>query len=743
MFTIKPFIILVLGCVLTSVLTWSSYKTNVNYLRNNERKIITEITTQLQINLDITVAEVFMPIFIGSQRGYISPESFKTFTDPILLSSPTVTSVGWVPAVEPGDRESFSMNNSLIYENFSVTIIGETGEVYPRPIDNSTMWPLLHANPILEEVFRGVDLHYGLWKDAIDLMVAENRTIISDLIYLERPSVNEEGVFTDQRSVYQLLQPVFDIKTYKLIGTFNRLFFPSILVELSLETSSLSDIDSYQLSIFRINDNDIKEVVYVSTSTGKLVTPGKNVYREEIEINNNIFITELISETVPRFETYGIILLISFFGSIIASRMYIIQMNDSDRNKDLSVKYKKATDMKSTFLAEMSHELRTPLNGIMGTIDILSSIDIRPDIREYISDIKSCGDILITLITGILDFSKIEAGKVSLDISQMNIGAMIQDTVKVMVHSFITSKDVDVILNITLIPNESFGDEVRIRQIFMNMLSNSLKFTESGSVTINISSKEYSGKEGAYLDGKCEKTSKLCISIEDTGIGVSSERIKDLFQPFSQIKGKSSVGGTGLGLIITKTLCESMGGSISCSSVYQKGSCFSCDVIIGVNDTANIDDKYQKWSLVKKEGDTKDDDIENCISHIQEDSNIDVLVVDDVHLNLKVVSGLLRVYGASYHTASDGVKAIELCRHNKYKMILMDYYMPGMTGVEVTSCIRGDDSGKNKYSVIIGLTASHTQETLDSIIKSGMNGYELKPIRKNTIEKLCKKYVDI
>ena len=738
MFGVKSTIIFITGCALTSVLTWFSYKTSVNDLRNKVRKIITDIATQLQINLDITVGESIMPILLGSRRGQISPEYFKKLTDPILKSSNTVTSIGWVPVVKSEDRESFIHNNSFIYgQNFSVSIIGETGTVIPRPIDNTTIWPLLHANPIIQEDFRGVDLYYGLWKDAIDLMVNENRTIISDLVNLTRPLENDEGVFTNQRSVYQLLQPVFDIHTYKMIGIFNRLFFPSVLMRSSLETSSIRGIYVYQISLTRVNDNGNKEDVYIETSTGKLMTTGVNVYREVKEINGNIFTIELITETVPKFKTYGVILILSFFASIVVSRMYIVQVNTSKKDKSMAIKYKKATDMKSTFLAEMSHEIRTPLNGIIGSIDILSSIDLRPDIKEYIQDIKSCGDMLVTLITGILDFSKIEAGKITLDISHMDIGSILHDTTKVMVQSFNRRKDVEVTLDIMSTPSETFGDEVRIRQIFMNMVSNALKFTERGSVKINISSKEIQEIKGTYITGKYEKTLQLSISVEDTGIGISSDRIKDIFQPFSQIKGKSSVGGTGLGLVITKNLCEAMGGSISCSSVYNKGSWFSCEILLGLSSSPISGYEIcRRWSL---ENDDKPD-IEKCLNDIRE-NNADVLIVDDVHINIKIAQGLFALYDIKCDTASDGVQAIELCRKNKYKLIIMDYYMPGMAGVDVVVNIRGDSSNINSDSIIICLTASHTQETIDSIMESGMNGYELKPIRKSTIEELCKKYI--
>ena len=741
MFIVKPLIIFLTGCFVTTVLTWSSYEISVSSLRSNERKIVTEITTQLQITLDITVGQVFMPILMGIRRGEISPSSFKALTDPILDESPTTTSVGWVPIVEPGDRDEFVANSSLIYPNFTLSIIGDFGEILPRPVDNTTMWPLLHANPILNNGFRGVDLHYGLWTSPIDLMVAENRTVISDLLDLTELVENEEGIVTNQRSVFQLLHPVFDIETYKLIGTFNRLFFPSRIIIATLETSAIREIDTYQISMFRINDNDVKESVYIQTSTGKLMKTGKNVYREVREISNNIFIVELISETVPAFETYGIILLVSLFATIVISRMYFIQMRVSKNNKDMSEKYKKATDMKSIFLAEMSHELRTPLNGIIGTIDILNTMSIGLEFGEYLRDIKACGDMLLTIIAGILDFSKIEAGKVTLDIAPMDIDVLIKDTARVLVQSIRESRNVDVILNIESIPKcEVVGDENRFRQIFMNLMSNALKFTKEGSIQINISSTSIGGStRGTYLDGKCEKSLVINLEIKDTGIGIEDHRVKDIFQPFSQLNtGKLSGGGTGLGLIITRNMCESMNGSVSFTSVYNKGSCFSCNIVVGIPSRINLYNHFHKWSLIKNISEEVKD-IETGIV----DNSHDVLIVDDVHVNRKVVGGMLKINGIEFHMAPDGVKALELCKKNKYKLILMDYYMPGMTGVEVAANIRADESNINNDSVIIGLTASHTVETLESIMNSGMNGYELKPIRKNVIDELCHKYINI
>ena len=745
MFIVKPLIILLIGCALTGVLTWSAYVIGLGNLRSTERKIVTEITTQLHLTLDITVGQGFMSILMGLQRGEISPGSFKALTDPILLDSPTTTSVGWIPVIEASDRDEFVQNSSLLYPNFTISIIADFGEILPRPVDNTTMWPLLHSNPILNESFRGVDIHYELWTDAIDLMVAENRTVISDLLDLTELHENEDGILTNQMSIYQLLHPVFDIETYKLIGTFNRLFFPSRIVKSTLEASSIHEIDTYQISLFRINDHGFKESVYIQTSTGKVFESGRNIYREERQISNNVFTIELITETVPAFETYGIILIVSFVASALISRMYFIQMKVSEKNKYMSEKYKKATNMKSIFLAEMSHELRTPLNGIIGTIDILSTMNIGSNINGYLHDIKACGDMLLTIIAGILDFSKIESGKVILDVSPMNIDVLILDTARVLVQSVRDSKNVDVILNTSSIPNcEVVGDENRFRQVLMNLLSNSLKFTKEGSIEINVSSEDIvESTEGTYLEGKCEKSLKIFLSIKDTGIGIKEDRVKDIFQPFSQLNsGKLSGGGTGLGLIITKDMCESMGGSVTFTSVYNQGSCFSCEVIVGIPEILSVSDHCQKWSLIKDISEEVEGDIENGIIDINGDNTRDVLVVDDVNVNRKVVGGMLKLNDIGYHTAPDGVKALELCRKNKYKLILMDYYMPGMTGVDVATNIRADESNLNHDSIIIGLTASHTPETLKSIMDSGMNGYELKPIRKHFIDELCKKYIN-
>lgn len=743
MFYVKSIIIFLMGCGLTSILTISSYRTHVDNLRNRERKIVTEVTTQLQMNLEITIGESIMPIVVGSMRGELTPGLFESLTDPILISSLSVTSIGWVPRVEADEREAFIRNNSNTYDNLTISIIGESGMIIPRPMDDLTMWPLLHGNPIINEDFRGVDLYTILWKESIDLMVEQNRTIISNLVHLQRPLDNDDGVFTNKRSVYQLFQPVFDIQTYRLIGIFNRLFFPSVLVVSSLKTTSICDIDKYQISITRTKYNGIREAIHIETNTGNLMKSGKNTYKEEIIINHNLFSVELITQTVPCFRTYGIILIVTFISCVVVSRMYIVQMKTSRKDKDMSIKYKKATDMKSTFLAEMSHELRTPLNGIIGTVDVISELDISSEIRGYMNDIKSCGNILITLITGILDFSKIEAGKVDLDISELSIGTILHDTVKVMVQSFNDKKEVDVKLNMVSVPGQTFGDENRIRQIFMNMISNALKFTESGTITVDVSSTEnVNGVDGTYLQGEYEESILLNISVEDTGVGISPDRISDLFQPFSQIRGKSSVGGTGLGLIITKTLCESMGGTVSCSSVYTKGSCFSCKILLGLPSTIRQHSKYSNWNEwnLSQNLYSDTDDIES--GTYTKPKHGQVLVVDDILINLKVAEKLLELEGVTCDTASDGVYAIELCKKYKYKLIIMDYYMPGMSGVDVAVAIRGDKSSKNQDCSIICLTASHTKETIDSIEGSGMDGYELKPIRKKMIQDLCKRYIN-
>jgi PAS domain S-box-containing protein len=372
--------------------------------------------------------------------------------------------------------------------------------------------------------------------------------------------------------------------------------------------------------------------------------------------------------------------------------------------EDAQKKAEDAVKAKQQFLSNMSHEIRTPMNAIIGFTKVVLKTDLTSKQKEYLSAIKVSGDALIVLINDILDLAKVDAGKMTFDKTPFKLKASISS----MLHLFepkIQEKNLDFVkIYDENIPEVLIGDPVRLHQIILNLVSNAVKFTNSGKITIKV------------LLLKETKTSvSIQFSVTDTGIGIAENKMSTIFGNFQQATSGTSrlYGGTGLGLSIVKQLVEPQGGEVKAESVIGKGSTFT--FILNFDKTnIKIDDALEILEVT--------DDIKN----------IKVLVVEDIALNQLLMKTLLDDFGFERDIADNGKIAIEKVQAKTYDIILMDLQMPEMNGFEATDFIRNKLHSKIP---IIALTADVTTVDLAKCKAVGMNDYIAKPVDERLLYK--------
>ena len=382
-----------------------------------------------------------------------------------------------------------------------------------------------------------------------------------------------------------------------------------------------------------------------------------------------------------------------------------------------------AAEAKSSFLANMSHEIRTPINAVLGMNEMILREAQDEEIHGYAQNIQSAGTALLSLINDILDISKIKSGKMELMPEKYQLGSLLYDILLV-VQPRIEKKGLQLILELDEnIPNELYGDEVRIRQIITNILTNAVKYTEEGSVTFRV-----------QMERKDTRHLTLKVAVKDTGIGIkeSKEVLFASFQRGGDLRAHH-IEGTGLGLSITRQLLEMMGSELEMESVYGQGSLFYFDLVqtvLGEEPMGNLNDLYQK--RLSQEQKYRE-------SFTAPDAR--VLVVEDNAMNQKVVKSLLKQTLVQIDLAEDGVGCLEKCAHNHYDLILMDHLMPHMDGVEAFHRLREDKQGINYRTPVIILTANAVAGMKQQYLDEGFNGFLSKPIQGTLLEETLRQYL--
>jgi len=384
--------------------------------------------------------------------------------------------------------------------------------------------------------------------------------------------------------------------------------------------------------------------------------------------------------------------------------------------KDAKADADRSTKSKDIFLTNMSHEIRTPLNAIMGLGKLLGKSILNTQQKQYLTGIASASENLLGIINDLLDFSKIEAGKITIENISFNLGAACDQVISILTHKaeekgLVLTSELDERISPILI-----GDPYRINQVFMNMLSNAIKFTEKGSIYLK-----------AFLLEEAEGWQKILVIIEDTGVGIKEEYLGSIFDKFTQ-EDETVVrkfGGTGLGMSITKQIIELMGGSITVNSKKNVGTTISLIFNFKIGTSRVI----EKKKTIKNETSTI--------------SGKKILLVEDNNLNRLLAYTILTEYGAIVAEAENGLEAIEMMKNDTFDLVLMDIQMPVMDGIKATKIIRKEI---NNTIPILALTANAIKGKENQFLEAGMDDFIYKPYNEinlvNPISKWLNKNTD-
>lgn len=379
--------------------------------------------------------------------------------------------------------------------------------------------------------------------------------------------------------------------------------------------------------------------------------------------------------------------------------------------------YKKS---QKSLLASVSHEIRTPINAVLGLDEMIIREAENDKVRDYAYDIKTSGELLLSLVNDILEFSKMESGILRLSPKEYSLTNLLTEVCTV-IRTKAEAKDLDFIVKVNPdTPDVLVGDSQRIRQVLLNLLNNAVKYTQTGSVTFTVD-----------FDEKEEKSVRLLFHSIDTGIGIREQDIPKIFQPFVRVDEEKNkkIEGTGLGMGITENLLELMGSRVSVESKYGKGSDFSCRIVQEINGGKTVGEFDPKAVIQTAE--------DNGGAFKCPDARI--LVVDDTRLNLKVFKGLLKASEAEIETAISGPDSIENSKKTKYDIIFMDQKMPGMDGFEAMKEIKNNkDCLINHTTPIVLLTANATPGMYEEALAQGFSDYLTKPIVIGSLYKIIR-----
>ncbi len=389
----------------------------------------------------------------------------------------------------------------------------------------------------------------------------------------------------------------------------------------------------------------------------------------------------------------------------------VIYRSENETTQKQKKEIEELNQMQNRFFSSMSHEIRTPINTIIGLNEMILREDVSDEVAADARSIQGASKMLLTLINDILDMSKIESGKMDIVPVTYDVGAMLSDIVNMI---WVRTKEKGIEFHVDVdqaMPSQLYGDEVRIKQILINVLNNAVKYTLEGSVTLSIQCKR---QENGHA--------QISYSVTDTGIGIKKENIPFLFNAFKRIDEEKNryIEGTGLGLSIVKQLVELMDGEIAVNSVYTKGSTFVITLPQGIVDEKELGELNLETRHALNARQHYKQSFEAPKAH--------VLIVDDNETNLMVAEKLLRDTKVKIETVTSGGECLKKTLQNRYDVIFMDHLMPEMDGIECLHAIRTQTGGLNQDTHVVILTANAGGENQALYRKEGFDGYLLKPV---------------
>ncbi|MCR5476868.1 MAG: response regulator [Lachnospiraceae bacterium] len=492
------------------------------------------------------------------------------------------------------------------------------------------------------------------------------------------------------------------------------------------EPTGVNDLPGWVRVVFGF----IIELYYLAYSTVFVLRQKNRIDERSYRTAAYAFGVTIGGVLLEAFNPTGI--LVNYFGAVVGLFIFYTGVETPDYKKLLETldsleearqRAEEASNSKSEFLASMSHEIRTPINAVIGMNEMILRESNDPNILSYAGNIESAGRNLLSIISDILDFSKIEAGRMEILEAPYQFSSLINDVAN-MVSFRAESKGLKFHIDMEeTLPDELYGDEVRVRQVMINILNNAVKYTEKGEVSLCV--------RGTREDD----IEFLRIEVTDTGIGIRQEDLDKLFSKFTRVDlGKNrTVEGTGLGLAITRSLMEMMGGTVEAESVYGKGSTFRLMLpqrVMGEETVGNYREKFRQ--SVQENRNYRE-------SFHAPDARI--LVVDDTLVNLTVVKGLLKKTEVKIETAMGGAQALEMTQETPYDLIFLDQRMPGMDGEETLTALRSQMRGKNAKTPVICLTADAISGARERYLSKGFTDYLTKPVEGYVIEAMMSKYL--
>ena len=418
---------------------------------------------------------------------------------------------------------------------------------------------------------------------------------------------------------------------------------------------------------------------------------------------------------------------------IIVSNIFVIMIGFQTRlyHKENELAREKTKELaelnkaQSRFFSSMSHEIRAPINTVLGLNEIiLRQEDASEEIRKDARNIQGAGKLLLALINDILDVSKIEAGKMDIVPVNYNVSSLLSEIVNMI---WLKAEEKGLRFDVDIdpdVPDTLYGDEVRIKQILINLLNNAVKYTREGSI-------------GMHMECDFPETGEalLRISVSDTGMGIKPDALPHLFDTFRRVDEEKNrhIEGTGLGLSIVKQLVELMGGEITVNSVYGQGSTF----VIELNQGISSDKRIGDINITSSGSMARTEKFEHSIHA----PNARILIVDDNEMNLQVEEKLLRGTGMTVDLALSGIEALAQTLQIHYDVIFMDHLMPEMDGIECFEKIRTQKGGLNQGTPIIVLTANAGGENIELYNNTGFDGYLVKPVSGRQLEDMLLKHL--
>ena len=463
-------------------------------------------------------------------------------------------------------------------------------------------------------------------------------------------------------------------------------------------------------------------LIWAAMSVGKLISAPENLL-----VSGSIELSLLVAGFLLLVMQHADILLFNYRQKANAQADRLAE--EKERADEARAEAEAANEAKGNFLANMSHEIRTPINAVLGMDEMILRETREHSTKSYAMDIFTAGQTLLSLINDILDFSKIESGKMEIVPVEYELSSVINDLYN-MAKARVKDKDLKIVVEVDeTIPSWYYGDDVRLRQVVTNILTNAVKYTPEGTVTLSVTGQRVPAASAVTEDNvnTSPEDCLLTFSVQDTGIGIKEEDIPKLYEAYQRIEeGRNrNIEGTGLGMNITVQLLSLMESRMEVSSVYGEGSRFWFTVRQPVVDETVIGDLQQRISQ-------RTESYSYEAGFIAKDAK--VLVVDDNAMNRKVFAGLLSPTKVEVIEAEGGLEAIELCHKTRFDIIFMDHMMPGMDGIEAMHRIKEDTEGASAGIPIYILTANAVAGAREQYLAEGFDGFLSKPIVSAKLE---------